>query len=372
MRILIAPDKFKESLGAKEVAQNIAVGLREVLPDAEIELVPMADGGEGTAEVICQARGGDWVTCEAHDAIGRAIEARYVWLQQSQTAVIDMSEAAGIWRLASAERDPLRASTFGAGEMLRDAISRGATEIIVGLGGSATNDGGWGMVRALGFSFLRDDGSEIASVAELIALDRIEKSEAIEMPTIVAASDVRNPLLGERGATRVFGRQKGASFEQIALLERALAQLADIAGRDLRCDLLATPGAGAGGGLGFGLMAFCRASMRSGFDIVAEAVGLRRKIAAADVVITGEGRLDEQTREGKAPAKVARLARTLNKPVFAIVGSSALPACEFFDGIFKLAEPPITSEQAMARAPELLRARARELAYRLRTRAPSH
>ncbi len=236
MRFLVAPDKFKGSLGATEVAKSIAAGLRDVLPDAIIELVPMADGGEGTAEVICDALGGTWVTCPAHDPLGRAIDARYAWIGHSKLAVIEMSEAAGMRRLREDERDPLRASTFGVGEMLLAATERGAHQIMIGLGGSATNDGGLGMARALGFRFLRAGGDVIESAADLSALKRIEQPNVLKLSRMIAAVDVRNPLLGEHGATRVFGSQKGATPEQIELLERALTKLADTVARDLGCD----------------------------------------------------------------------------------------------------------------------------------------
>ncbi len=222
MRILIAPDKFKGSLGAAEVAQNIAAGLRDVVPDATIEIAPVADGGEGTAAAICEALGGVWVTCDAHDPLGRPIACRYAWIDNDKLGVIEMSEAAGMRRLQEAERDPLRAITFGVGEMLLDATKRGAREIIVGLGGSATNDGGLGMARALGFRFLRDDGGVIESIADLSALERIERPGGLRLPHITVAADVRNPLLGERGATRVFGPQKGATGEELDFLERSL------------------------------------------------------------------------------------------------------------------------------------------------------
>jgi glycerate kinase len=368
MRILIAPDKFKGSLGAREVAESIASGMREVLPDASIELQPVADGGEGTADLICRARGGEWLTCAAHDALGRAIEARYVWLGQSATAVIEMGEAAGAWRIDAGERDVLRANTFGVGEMLRDAAQRRALKIVVGLGGSATNDGGFGMARSLGFRFLPKDGSELTGdVAELRRLARIERPRRVAWPAIVAAVDVRNPLLGPRGATRMFGPQKGASLEKVEILEQSLTQLAAIVARDLGLDPRDTPGAGAAGGLGFGLMGFCGARIRSGFDVVAEITGLESAIQKADIIITGEGSLDEQTIEGKAPAGVARLARKCGKRVFAIVGAVALKSdrAEPFERVFSLARGPITVSESIQRTAELLRERAHELAGQL-------
>jgi len=381
MRILIAPDKFKGSLSAQQVAENIALGIRDVIPDAQIEIAPVADGGEGTAEVICKARGGEWVTCHAHGPLGNAIEARYVWLSENASAVIEMSEAAGLRALKDGVRDVLRANTFGVGEMLLDGAKRGAREIIVGLGGSVTNDGGFGMARALGFRFFTGEREiENGGPAELIGLARIEapgaagvlpattlKSQPASAPggplhiRIAAACDVKNPLLGENGATRTFGPQKGATPDELEILERALTRLAHTVTRDLGCDFRSNPGAGAAGGLGFGLMSFCNGELRPGFDVVANAVELEEKIRSADLVITGEGKLDRQTLEGKAPAGVALLARKFGKRVFAVVGRAApdQQVRNTFDGVYELGG-------TIPQARELLRERARELASTLK------
>ncbi len=381
MQILIAPDKFKGTLNAREVAQNIAKGLLGVLPDAQVEIVPMADGGEGTAEAICDARGCSWLECKAHDPLGREIDARYGWVDQEKLAVMEMSEAAGMRRLTESERDPIRATTFGVGEMILDAIKRGANEIIMGLGGSATNDGGFGLARALGFQFFvqssarKLDGLKPSSsagsneafervVTELANLVRIKQSSRLELPKIIAAVDVKNPLLGENGATRVFGPQKGATPSDIDILERALSRLADVVANEFGFDYRDAAGAGAAGGLGFGLLSFCRATIRPGFEVVAEAVGLEPKVKDADLVITGEGSLDRQTLEGKTPAGVAGLARKLHKPVFAIVGRATRDRelRELFDGIYENARQGMSQQENMNRAAELLRENARELA----------
>ena len=375
MRFLIAPDKFKGSLSAQEVAENIALGISDVIQTAEIEIAPMADGGEGTAEAICNARGGRWVPCGAHGPLGDPIGASYVWLDES--AVMEMSEAAGMRRLKNADRDVLRANTFGVGEMLLDAAKRGARGIIIGLGGSATNDGGLGMARALGFRFLGEGESELREVASLVQLVRIEapvaagvspatlRSQPTLLPLqlkIIAAVDVRNPLLGYHGATRTFGPQKGATPEQLEILERSLTHLADAVTRDLGCDFRNEPGAGAAGGLGFALMSFCDAKVQPGFEVVAEAVRLEQKIKRADVIITGEGKLDNQTLEGKTPAGVAELGRKFCKQVFAIVGRAEAnsKARDLFDGVYELAGP-------VPETKELLQERARELARALRS-----
>ena len=367
MRILIAPDKFKGSLSAREVAQNVALGLRHVLRDAKIDIVPMADGGEGTAEVVCNALNGSWLKCKAHDPLGRKIDACYAWIAERRLAVMEMSEAAGMWRLSKNERDPLRANTFGVGEMIVAAADQGADEIIIGLGGSATNDGGFGMARALGFRFDygREHGHEQEQeVSQLLDLAKITKPKGLALPKINAAVDVQNSLLGENGATRVFGPQKGAGKDKIDILERALTKFADVVANEFGFDYRDKPGAGAAGGLGFGLMSFCGAQIRPGFDVVAEAVELESKMKDVDVVITGEGSLDRQTLEGKTPAGVARLARKLGKRVFAIVGrtNGDRQVREIFDGVYQNARPGMSETENMSRAAELLRENARELA----------
>ena len=379
MRILIAPDKFKGTLNARDAAQNIAKGLLDVLSDAQIEVLPMADGGEGTAEAVCDAGSCSWIECKAHDPLGREIDARYGWIDQEKLAVMEMSEAAGMRRLSESERDPIRATTFGVGEMILDATKRGANEIIVGLGGSATNDGGFGMARALGFQFFSDAKELTGAVSDLLGLTKIEPPVVAGVPPanstmqparlplqlhIVAAVDVKNPLLGENGATRVFGPQKAASKSDLDNLERALTRLADVVATEFGFDFRNEAGAGAAGGLGFGLLSFCGATIRPGFEVVAEAVGLELKMKDADLVITGEGSLDRQTLEGKTPVGVARLARKLGKPVFAIVGraSEDRELREIFEGIYQNARPGMSQQENMKRAAELLRENARELA----------
>jgi len=366
MRILIAPDKFKGALSAREVADSIAAGLRDVLPDAKIDIAPMADGGEGTAEVISQALGASWVKCKAHDPLNREIETRYGWIENQKLAVMEMSEAAGMRRLRPSESDVDLASTFGVGEMILDAAKRGAQQIIIGLGGSATNDGGFGMARALGFRFFGEEEDK-KRVSDLIQLRRIEKPRDLKLPGIVAAVDVRNPLLGENGATRVFGPQKGATPDQIKILERALAKFADVVAEQFGFDYRDKPGAGAAGGLGFGLMSFCGATIREGFDVVAESIGLESKMNDVDLVITGEGSLDRQTLEGKTPSGVARLARKLGKRVFAMVGRATEDgqARELFDGVYQNARAEMSQEENMKKAADLLRENARELARSL-------
>jgi glycerate 2-kinase len=369
IRILVAPDKFKGSLSSREAAENIAKGLRDVCRDAIIDIVPMADGGDGTAEAICDALGGSWLKCNTHDPLGREIGVRYAWIEKRRLAVMEMSETAGMRRVSERERYPLRANTFGVGEMLLDAACHDAREIIIGLGGSATNDGGSGMARALGFRFFEHEKEhELGGVfSDLVRLGRIEKPKDLALPKIIAAVDVRNPLLGGNGATRVFGSQKGASKNDLDVLEQVLTKLADVIANEFGFDYRDKPGAGAAGGLGFGLMSFCGAKIRPGFDVVAKAVGLEAKIKDADVVITGEGSLDRQTLEGKTPAGVARLARRLGKRVIAIAGRTDgnQEAQRLFDQVYQLAQAGISNEEQIARAAELLREKALHVAKEL-------
>ncbi len=357
MKILVAPDKFKGSLTAVEASAAITRGLRAVWPDAEITSAPIADGGEGFAETLGQALGGGWVETRALDPIGRAVAARYAWVEAERLAIIEMSEASGLWRLTKDERAPLRANTFGTGQLMRHAVERGARKILVGLGGSATTDGGVGMAAALGYEFLTSDGEELALFpGHLIALTRIQAAGALELPEIVAACDVQNPLLGPRGTAQVFSPQKGATASDVVALESGLSALAECVTTDLGCDFRDTPGAGAAGGIAFGLLSFCGAKVCSGFDLVAETLRLEERIAASDLVVTGEGRIDGQTLEGKGPAGVAALARLHGKPVLALAGSVADHAAvqALFDAACGLVDEPVTLDIAMTRAAEFL------------------
>jgi glycerate kinase len=365
VRILVAPDKFKGSLSAVAAARAIERGWRAVMPDAEIILVPIADGGEGFAEAMCVALGGEWSERLAQDPIGREVPCRYAWVEARKLAIIEMAEASGLWRLRPEERDPLRANTFGTGQLLRDAAERGAQSILVGLGGSATTDGGVGMAAALGFDILTSDGDDLDPVpGDLMGLVRIDTDNAIALPTIIAACDVQNPLLGERGTAHIFSRQKGASEKTVEHLELAMAHLAEIVTESLGCDFRNEPGAGAAGGIGFGLMSFCGAQVRSGFDLLADTIGLEEQIRAADLVITGEGRIDGQTLEGKGPAGVAQLARRHGKPVLALAGSVAdEPEVDLlFDAAIGIIDQPISLEEAMQRGAEFLERAARRVA----------
>jgi len=357
MHILVAPDKFKGSMSALAAAEAIARGWQRARPQDRVTLAPIADGGEGFAETLCGVLGGEWITCDAADPLGRMVSARYAWMADRELAVIEMSEASGLWRLQPEERAPLTATTFGTGQLLRDAAQRGARTILIGLGGSATTDGGIGMAAALGFRLLTADQEELAPTpANLRALDRIVRPDGLKLPEIVAASDVQNPLLGPRGTARIFSPQKGAAPAQVEMLEQAMERLAEVVTSRLGCDFRDTPGAGAAGGLGFGLMSFCGARMRSGFEVVAEVLHLAEAVAASDLVLTGEGRLDDQTLDGKGPAGVAALARQHGKPVLAFGGSIAggVALHGVFDATCAIIDEPVTLEVAMQRGGEFL------------------
>ncbi len=369
VRILIAPDKFKGSLSAPAAAEAIARGLRSVWPDAQIDLAPIADGGEGFAEALKVALGAEWVNVASEDALGRAIAARYAWLDGERLAILEISEASGLHRIAPHERDPLRADTFGTGILIAHAIARGARRIYVGLGGSATTDGGAGMARALGFRFLDGEGRDFpAAPGALQSVAQIVRPADRVLPEIFAASDVQNPLLGERGAARVYGPQKGADAAAVALLDRALTRLADVCAADLGCDHRDVPGSGAAGGLGFGLLTFCNAKIRPGFEMISETLHLGKRITAADLVITGEGRIDDQTLDGKGPAGVAALARSAGRLVIAFGGAITAVAEDsgVFDALIPIADRPLTVAEAMAEAAPLLERASRRTAQLIR------
>jgi glycerate kinase len=357
VRILVAADKLKGSLSAPEAVEAICMGLGRALPEARLHKLPLADGGEGTTELFIKAFGGQIVECETTDALGRPVKASYGWTPSMRQAVIEMSAASGLWRLKEDELDPLRATTFGTGTLLIDAARRGAKRIIVGLGGSATNDGGLGVASALGYRFLDARGIPLAPVpASLLEMARIEKSPRIFVPEIVAISDVRNVFLGPTGATQIYGPQKGASPETIDRLERSLSHFAGLVQRDLHCDFRSTPGSGAAGGLGFGLLAFCKATIRSGFDTFADMMDLDRLISTVDLVITAEGSIDAQTLNGKAPGGIAIRAKKLGKPVLAFAGEvrGEHHLDDYFDVCLPLANGPMTQEQSIREARSLL------------------
>lgn len=355
MHVVIACDKFKGSLSALEACQAIARGLGD---GVTVEHCPIADGGEGFVDAMVIAGGGTTVTATARDPLGRRVQADYGLIggEESRTAVIEMAAASGMWRLTSGERNPRQASTLGTGDLMRHAVQiSGAKRLLIGLGGSATNDGGAGMASALGVAFLDENGGLLEPFPEALKrLAAIEEPRRLDLPEILVACDVDHPLLGARGASAVFGPQKGATPEDVVFLDGVLSRLVEISGGQAQA---LTPGAGAAGGLGFGLLRFAGAKLVSGFDLVADALGLAEKLSRADLVITGEGSLDEQTLGGKGPAGVARMARTLGKPVVAFAGRALPVAAPAFDRMFDLSGSGLTVEESMRRGGELLEAR---------------
>jgi glycerate kinase len=356
-RFLIAPDKFKGSLTARQAADAMAAGVRRIFPDAEIDLCPIADGGEGFMETLAPTLKGRWIECPAVDALGRPITSRYLLAATPDglTAILEMAETAGMWRLKSTELSPLHASTAGVGRQMAHAIrEQHVTRIILGLGGSATNDGGCGMAAALGVDFLDPEGGKIdPTPSNLTHLSKVDSPTPPRLPEITAACDVENPLLGLGGATAVFSRQKGAGPEDQVLLENALARLVAISNGETAAN---TPGAGAAGGLGFGLLHFAGARLVSGFELLAGLLELEQRIAAADHVITGEGSLDQQSLSGKGPVALARMARELGKPVTGFCGQAdaAARGSGIFQQIHALADSGLPTETLIAKAPSLL------------------
>ncbi len=359
MRVLVAPQEFKGSLTAQEAAAAIAQGLLEALPDADVEQLPLADGGPGTVDVLMRATNGEFHESAVRNPLGRPVVARWGVLGDQQTAVIEMAAVSGLVLLDATERDPTRTSTGGTGELVLAALDAGFNRIIVGMGGSATNDGGAGLAQALGARLLDADGHELlpggAALADLHRIDTSTLDARLAETEVIAATDVTNPLCGPDGASLVYGPQKGASEAMARDLDAALAHYADVVERDLGLAVAGIPGSGAAGGLGAGLIAFCGATIQPGFDVIANAVGLEAKIAAADIVVTGEGRLDRQTGFGKTTAGVARLTSEAAKPVIALVGSVVgEEAREPFDAVFSISPNVAGENDAMAKAAELL------------------
>ena len=366
MRILIANDKFKGSLPAEKAGFHIKNSLESLFPGAIIDICPIADGGEGTALAMTTALAGEWVHAQTQDAHGRPIKAPFGWVAGSGTAVMEMSAASGLAIVQDIELNPFEASTLGTGILIQSALRKGARRLLIGIGGSATNDGGLGVALALGYQFKRRGQAFAPTLETLLEADQVERPAALPSFELIVACDVDNPLLGPRGATRVYGPQKGV--RDFAWFEQRLEHLADLARRDLGVDPRDVPGAGAAGGLGFGLMAFLGGRLVSGFDMVASQVGLEARVAVADLVITGEGRLDAQSLQGKGPVGVARLARQLGKQIVGVAGSvddsDALRAqFDLLIGI-KPAEMPL--DEAMRRTGELLESAVRAHAAPLR------
>ena len=371
MKIVIAPDSFKESLSALQVADAIEAGMREIWPDATYVKVPVADGGEGTVQAMIDATGGRRVAVRVTGPLGQAVDAFYG--VTGDLAVIEMAAASGLEGVPPDLRDPRTATSRGTGELICAALDAGARRIVLGVGGSATNDGGAGMLQALGVRLLDADGKDIGpGGAELARLDRIDASgldPRVRATEFRIACDVDNPLTGPRGASAVFGPQKGATPAMVAQLDAALAHYADVIRRDLGQDIAQSPGAGAGGGIAAAMVVFLEGRLKPGIEIVLDAVGLDAAVCDADLVVTGEGRIDGQTVHGKTPMGVANVARRHGKPVVAIGGSLAVDAdavhAHGIEVVVAAVARPCSVAEALAAGADNLRRAARNLAAAL-------
>ncbi|KIS42181.1 glycerate kinase [Kosakonia radicincitans] len=370
MKIVIAPDSYKESLSALEVATAIERGFREIFPSAEYIKIPVADGGEGTVEAMVAATNGRIVKVAVKGPLGEQAEGFYGISGDEQSAFIEMAAASGLEMVPPAKRDPLITTSWGTGELIRHALDAGVKHIIIGIGGSATNDGGAGMVQALGAKLLDEQNRQIApggaALESLARIDLRDLDKRLAGCRIEVACDVTNPLTGEAGASAVFGPQKGATPEMIARLDKALAHYAEIIARDLDIDVLNLAGGGAAGGMGAALYAFCGAELRQGIEIVTDALALDKHVRGADLVITGEGRIDSQTVHGKVPVGVAKVAKRYNIPVIGIAGSLTADVGVVhdhgIDAVFSVLYTICTLEKALANAGENVRMTARNVA----------
>lgn len=336
-KIVIAPDSFKGNLTSLQVASCLEKGIKRVLPKVKCVKIPMADGGEGTVQSMVDAAKGKFVSKRVKGPAGKLVTAKYGWLAKDKTAVIEMAEASGLPLVKGREKNPLKTTTYGTGQLILDAINKGAKKIIIGIGGSATNDGGVGMAQALGVRFLNVNGKEIKElgsggmIAKVASIDAQAIDPRVAKTKIVVACDVENPLFGKKGASHVFGPQKGATPKMVQQLDENLKNLSKLMKQDLKKDVGRMPGAGAAGGLGAGLVAFAGAKLQSGIDIVVQATNLTKYIKGADLVLTGEGRVDFQTAFGKTPSGVAKAAKKHNVPVIAIGGALSDDARQVFD-----------------------------------------
>lgn len=358
MNIVIAPDSFKESLSAIEVTEAIAAGIAPILPQAKLIKVPMADGGEGSAQTIVTAIGGQIMPICVHDPLGRLIDAHYGLSPDGQMAIIEMAACSGLHLVAPHERQPLTSSSQGMGEAMLAALDQGASTLLLCIGGSATTDGGMGLLKALGIRFTDEMGDELgeggAALLQLHQIDVSSLDPRLAHCHINIACDVDNPLIGPKGAAAVFAPQKGANLNEVALLDQALSHYAQVIQRTLNQDIACQAGAGAAGGVGAALLAFLNAHLRPGHEVIAEAVGLTTQIAQADWVITGEGRIDSQSIFGKTPIGVAKLAKQYQKPVIAIAGGYSRDADVVYqhgiDALFSTVHEPCCLSDALINA----------------------
>lgn len=362
MKIVIASDSFKGSMTASQIGETIKKGLLKYSEDFEVYNIPMADGGEGTVDSLVASTGGHLEHSKVYDPLMREIDGYYGILGDGETAVIEMAVASGLPLLKREEYNPLITNTFGTGQLIKDALDHGCRNFLIGIGGSATNDGGMGMLRALGVKFYDSDHQELtgggADLLKLKSIDVKDLDKRILESKFEVASDVQNPLCGKDGASFVYGAQKGATKEMIELLDSALNNYADCILTDLNKDIKNVKGAGAAGGLGAALIAFLNADLKKGIDIVIELSHLEDEIKDANLVITGEGNIDSQTRFGKTPYGVAKLSKKYNIPVLAICGGigegSEILYEHGFDAIFSIVDKPMNVDEAMTNCGELL------------------
>jgi glycerate kinase len=362
MKIVIAPDSFKGSLSAASAAEAIAKGVRRCVPDADIIEIPIADGGEGTLSSLLAATDGERVTITVAGPLGTEVNASYGLLEHGSVAVIEMAEASGLCLLTEEQRNPALTTTYGTGELIRDALERGCRRFLLTVGGSATNDGGTGMLQALGMRLLGSAGQPVplggGYLNDITVIEDSQWDSRIAESTFLIATDVQNPLIGEQGATRIFGPQKGATPPMIEQLELGMTHWADIVTPKTGVKLHDRPGAGAAGGLCGAYLAFFPASLRRGIDVVLEYTRLGEQLAGANLVITGEGRIDHQTASGKAPMGVAQLAKQHGVPAVALAGSVGAGIdvlhAEGIHSVHSIINEPMTLQEAIKRAPLLL------------------
>lgn len=355
MKVVIAIDSLKGSLSSMEAGMAIKDGILAAKPDAEVIVKPLADGGEGTTDALIEGMNGERIDLTVTGPMHTPVDAYYGYLKDTNTAVMEMASAAGITLVPDSEKNPLLATSYGVGEMINDAIQRGCRNFIIGIGGSVTNDGGIGMLKALGIRFLdendEDAGEGGQALAKVARIDVSGMNPLLKECHIQVACDVNNPLCGENGSTYVYGPQKGVTEDMKKTLDEAMAHFARVTSETLENDYLNTPGAGAAGGLGYAFLAYTGAALTPGIELILDAVGLEEELSGADVVVTGEGRLDFQTAMGKAPVGVARLAKKYNAKVIAFAGSvtKEATACnkEGIDAFFPILRGVCTLAEAM-------------------------
>lgn len=362
MKIVIAPDSFKGSLSAYEVAEAIQMGIKRVDKNIETVIVPMAYGGEGTVQSLIDASEGTLIELTVYDPLFRTIKSFYGIMGDGETAVIEMSAASGLPLLKPNERNPLKTTSYGLGELIKDALNKGCKKFIIGLGGSATNDGGCGMAQALGAKFFEHEDNELGmGGGELLKIKSIDFSGLdcrIMNAAFLAACDVDNPLCGSNGASEIYGRQKGASDEDVIILDKGLNHFAEIVKQQLNLNINDVPGAGAAGGLGAGVIIFLKAKLERGIEIVTKITHLAEKMEGADLVITGEGKIDFQTAFGKTPYGVAQIAKEKNIPLIVFAGSLGEGYKTLYDrgfgAIFSIIDKPMLLQDAIDNASPLL------------------